>query len=567
MKKNLTTLALFTVVILALFLRGFNLGSLISPYWEEVALGYDAYSIGQTGADHHGTPWPLVAFESFGDWKPSGYFYFAAASIKLFGLTVFSIRLPSMLAGLLIVVGMYFFSELLLLRFASRMPKTQVALIQLLSVFVTAVSSWLIMFSRAAWEVNLATAFLLWGIIFSLQFARNRKCRFLLISAVFFAVSVYTYHATRVIAPLIFLSILASTFFENIWSVFKKGVLTHIQKLPKSEVLIGCFFLLLLLPLIATLRSPEVSQRFAETSIFSRLDIITESNASIAAAGTPGARVFFHRYVLFSREVLTNALSHFSLDFLFIHGDVNKRHSTGYMGILYFLDAVFISFGIYVLVRRYKLLGAFLLIWLVIGVLPASISLATPHALRIVPIAPLVLFIVAIGMSEGYLLLKNNMKTNLFRISVISLASVYLLQVGAFWRYYTVIYPKESALEWQYGYQDVMTEVQKYVEMDKKVAVSREYGRPAMYYFFMNSIDPRQVQAQDSTEVMDQSEFITYKNIVFFDTADQVKDSDVIFASPKSKVVTDINDQRDMTQVYTLSSPTGIPLWIGYEKK
>ena len=49
------------VLVLALFLRVFRLESApASLYWEEAAIGYDAYSIYKTGKDYHGNPWPGV---------------------------------------------------------------------------------------------------------------------------------------------------------------------------------------------------------------------------------------------------------------------------------------------------------------------------------------------------------------------------------------------------------------------------------------------------------------------------------------------------------------------------
>src|SRR3990172_3286399 len=106
MKKLSWWLTLIALIALALFVRVYRVTqSPPSPYWEEVALGYDAYSILLTGKDHHGNPWPIVAFESFGDWKPSGYFYALIPFIKVFGLSVFSVRLLSVLAGVGTIVG------------------------------------------------------------------------------------------------------------------------------------------------------------------------------------------------------------------------------------------------------------------------------------------------------------------------------------------------------------------------------------------------------------------------------------------------------------------------------
>src|SRR3546814_592991 len=99
--KTITSLprTYILLVLLVLFFSGFvrlfNLEALPpSPYWEEVAIGYDAYSVLKTGKDHHGTQLPVVAFESFGDFKPTLYFYATIPAIAIFGLNVFAVRLP-----------------------------------------------------------------------------------------------------------------------------------------------------------------------------------------------------------------------------------------------------------------------------------------------------------------------------------------------------------------------------------------------------------------------------------------------------------------------------------------
>ena len=105
----MTKYLIYLILALAFFLRFYRLDSNPSSlYWEEAALGYDAYSILKTGKDFHGNFLPLVAFESFGDYKPSLYFYAAVPSIAIFGLNEFAVRFPSALFGTLTVLLVYF---------------------------------------------------------------------------------------------------------------------------------------------------------------------------------------------------------------------------------------------------------------------------------------------------------------------------------------------------------------------------------------------------------------------------------------------------------------------------
>src|SRR2546423_2218531 len=100
MNKKLVTLLLFAIVILSAVLRLYQLGAVpISPDWDEAALGYNAYSIMQTGRDEFGTLLPVV-LRSFDDYKPALYTYLIIPFIPFFDLTVLAVRLPSALFGI-----------------------------------------------------------------------------------------------------------------------------------------------------------------------------------------------------------------------------------------------------------------------------------------------------------------------------------------------------------------------------------------------------------------------------------------------------------------------------------
>ncbi len=108
MTKNL--LIIF-ILILAFFLRvpfldrfpaGLNA--------DEAAIGYNDYSLIKTGLDEHGTSWPLV-FRSFDDYKPAGYFYLALPFVATMGLSVWAVRLPSALLGVISIYFIYLLSN------------------------------------------------------------------------------------------------------------------------------------------------------------------------------------------------------------------------------------------------------------------------------------------------------------------------------------------------------------------------------------------------------------------------------------------------------------------------
>ena len=102
---------LFLIIIgIASFLRLYQLGALPNSYTpDEVAQGYTAYSILKTGQDEWGNH-DLFNLRSFGDYKPPLQTFLMIPAIKLFGLTLFAIRLPNALFGILAVIFTIIFS-------------------------------------------------------------------------------------------------------------------------------------------------------------------------------------------------------------------------------------------------------------------------------------------------------------------------------------------------------------------------------------------------------------------------------------------------------------------------
>ena len=169
-KTNLKipTLLMVGILVVASLLRITKLSSNPpSLYWEEAALGYDAYSIMKTGHDYHGNRLPIVAFPSFGDYKPSLYFYTLIPSLLVFGLSDFAIRFPSALAGIGAVLLLFYLAREL--NFSNQ--------VSLLGAFILAISPWHIQFSRAAFEVNLAVMLYLAALVCLLK-ARQRQILF-----------------------------------------------------------------------------------------------------------------------------------------------------------------------------------------------------------------------------------------------------------------------------------------------------------------------------------------------------------------------------------------------------
>lgn len=535
-KKYWFPISIFLITIFAFFIRFYKVTeSPPSPYWEEVALGYDAYSIAMTGKDHHGNSLPIVAFESFGDWKPSGYFYAIVPFIKLMGLSVLAVRLPSIIAGTLIV----FFIGWLVYLFTDQFKEDKRRKLSIISMLLASISPWLIQFSRAGWEVNLATLSVVAGVAFGWKAVdrKNKKASFwyLLVALLFFVDSMYVYHAARVVSPLLGL------FLGIRYLIFNLKNKKDNKKLFIELISLGGILVLLLSPFIVAWGSPVLGQRMAETTIFSDLSIIERSNFFKGMYGNVWwTRFAFHRFWFFSEVVVSQFFQHFSTSFLFIAGDTIARHSSQYFGLFYPFEAIFLFIGSWVLLKKFSLeKKLFLLFWITIGVLPAAISTPTPHALRILPIAPALIILLTIGFCRTYLFLIKEFhcfipKLKIFKKYSLALLFIvgYSLAFVSFYRHLLNVYPKQYGAEWQVGYEKMIKEVEslRKERPDLPVYITRQEGRPAMYYWFYTKTNPVLVQQADEISKQDQGEYLEFENIKFIRSLDEVVEDPAIVA-------------------------------------
>src|SRR3989338_8819452 len=123
------------------------------------------------------------------------------------------------------------------------------------------------MLSRAAFDANVSTFFIGMGVLFFV-IAVKRNMWFLSISVLSFMVSIYTFNSPRIVAPLLVL-MLSIGFYKVLWKNKKQTILA---------VIIG---IILLLPILPFILSPQASLRFKEVNIFTNLETINLINQEI----------------------------------------------------------------------------------------------------------------------------------------------------------------------------------------------------------------------------------------------------------------------------------------------
>lgn len=463
MGKEMKRILFILIIILAFILRIYQLG--LNPpalNWDEASLGYNAYTIATSLHDEHGEYLPLARFIAFGDYKPPGYIYAAAASLILFGLNEFAVRFPSMLAGLLLVIMTYYLTKELF-------KNKQIAL---LASFILAVSPWAIQFSRSAYEANLATLFNLLGIYFFV--ISGRKKWTIILSLIFFILSFYTFNANRIIASLL----LASFILLNLKTFF-----TAQKKWIIISIIVS---LIMLAPSISYLTSRESKLRFQEVSIFNNLEPVKVANNRIAMdENSWWGNIIHNRRLLFTSDFLRHYIDNFALRFLFTHGDVNPRLAVQTMGELYVWDLPFLLLGVYFLIRKKEKYLPVLIAWMLIVPIPAATARETPHALRILSILPTYQIIIAYGIFQIYKKIRSRFqqtKTLLVIFSVIC----FVLSASIFYYLhdYYIHYARDWSGEWQYGYKEMVSNVLKIENNYDHIYVTNSLGRPYIYFAF-----------------------------------------------------------------------------------
>lgn len=459
--------SLFFIFLLAVFLRFFQLGSNPpSLTWDEVALGYNAYSLGIDLRDEFGRFLPLDYLESFGDFKPPLYAYLDILPIKIFGLNEFAVRFPSALFGVLTVLITYF----LVKRIFGSQEK-----LALVSSFLLAISPWHINLSRAAFEANVASFLIVCGVWLFLSFIQEKKFSYLALSIIAFCLSVYTFNTTRVVAPLLVM-ILGIGFIKVLFS-------------QKKQMLFAALLgILVLLPTLKFLFSPQASLRFKEVNIFSDIGIVQRSNQEIANDNyTWWSKIIHNRRISYGIEYVRHYLDHLTPRFLFVSGDGNPKFSTQDIGQLYIWELPFLITGILLLFRKKEGYWWVIPLWFLFGILPAATARETPHALRIETTFPTFQIITAYGL----VVLFNKISNIKYRNIIFSLFFLFFIFNFLYYFHgYYAHYPRQFSGEWQYGYKEAIAYLRSVENLYDKIYFTEALGRPYAYILFYTGYSP-----------------------------------------------------------------------------
>lgn len=479
MKKPTEKLLLSLIFALALFLRLYKLGQFpVGFLWDEAALGYNAYSILKTAKDEYGQFLPLI-FKSFGDYKPGFYVYLTVPSIALLGLNEMATRLPSALFGSLAVLAVYGW-----IKETGKKTEAESARLALLTAFLLAINPWHIGFSRGAWELNVMTTEIIFGLFFLAKFFNFPKRIYLYFSSLFFILALFTYQA----AKLLVLALLVGYLF-----FYRRESRAVLFRLKVGFVAINLAGLVLLSWL--TLGGGKAG-RLKVMSVFSYPRSVAEAQLLQKQDGGQKfpSLVFHNSPVFFSRSILERYFNHFSGKFLFFTGDwSNPRNGTAYQGGLYFLDLPFLLIGLGILFGRKRLgLENFMLYWLLLAPLPSALTRDSISSVRSFSLVIPLIFVTAIGINGLYEVLQRRRVSRPLFLAVLLLA--YAGMSGRFLDLYFCHDPKVNSRDRLYGYKETVRYLQPLVEKKDKVIFTTKYGQPYIFYLFYTQYNPQEYQ-------------------------------------------------------------------------
>lgn len=472
-RKNIYSIIFACIIVLSIVLRFYQLGSNPpSLDWDEVSSGYNAYSILKTGSDEYGNKTPL-SFRSFDDYKPPVYIYLTTISVALFGLNEFAVRLPAGVIGVIAVISVYFLS----LEIFQNFDKQKRQMIGLTAAFFLSISPWHLQFSRAAFEGGIGICFLMLSLIFF--FKGTRRSIYYFLFAIFFILSLYSYHSFRLINPVL-LIILCALFYKD---------------LLKQKVAVGFSILLIVIaasPIYISFINPQgTGARLSMVTVFANPELQKLSADQIILAKKTHdtvKEILYNRRFIFIPLVIDGYFAHFNFDFLFLHGDSGVQHHAYNMGMLYLWDLPFIIIGVLYLFKKTNKRILILFLLFLIAPLPGAITTGAPHPVRAIAMIPAFQIFAATGFIISCFFLLR--KKQIGRLLVGIIAVFLMWNIFYYLHSYYIETPIKYGYFWQYGNKEAVLYAKKHEKEYEHIIMTYEYDQPYIYYLFYNKIDP-----------------------------------------------------------------------------
>ena len=485
---------LLIIFLLGLFLRLYRLDA--SPYGalvDEMHFGYLAYSLIETGADEHGQFWPLV-FKGFGDYKLPMYAYLLIPIVKWLGLSVISIRLPSVFFGSLLALAIYSLARSL------RFPVWS----SILAAFLTAVSPWPFFLSRFGLESNIGLFFWVVGLTSLIKTRDKQPFWRLILPGFILALTWYSYIAYRPISLVVLMVYLSYQY------VFKK-----INK--KTVLVVVISFLLAISPMLLPSISGANTARIGQVGILadqSSTSLIVDEKRTFCDWSLPKLVCYasWNKPVLAFQTVVNRFLMIFSPEYLVVRGEGPEKYSTveGFGQFAVPLYPFFLLGLFQFIVGKNHRLSNFkiqpkskflILFGLLVAVVPNIIA-SDPQKIRLSAAWPFFVLIIISGLNYAWSLWQQRLSlwqnpgkwlVAVKYLPVLVLITWFTFQTTQYFLDFYFIHTQKNDNLYTSYVRDLMPFLGQY-DNTHRLVITPMMSDPVMFYAFYNQIKPKYYQ-------------------------------------------------------------------------
>jgi 4-amino-4-deoxy-L-arabinose transferase-like glycosyltransferase len=426
--------------------------------WDEISHGYNAYSLLNTGADQWGQKLPIFNFRAYGDYPTTLYMYLAMPFIKLFGLNALSVRLPSALLG----IGIVFLLPLVVTRLLNSPVSKKLTLILALT------SPFLIFTSRAVYQSTPALFLLLLSFYF---FFTPKKFVWGLIPLF---LSLFAYHNTRLISPLILLVIL---FFN------RRRLILKSLSFPLILFYLGS------LVVYSQLLFGPAAARSRWVGIITPTSINTINNLrNNSRLPSPLPRLVYNKPTFFATTFTKNIVSYLNPIPLFITGSGHYQFNLPNFGLYYPILLPFFYLGLIFFVLNWRQpASSQTLVLFLVSLIPAALTTGDFPSLRLVTALPFYFVFIIKGLEIFFSRISGFPKS-------IFLIALFFSFVFFIYRY-VYVFPRAYAFAWQDGYSQLVSTLKPLYPRYQNIYITKKYGEPHQFLLFYWPIPPKSFQS------------------------------------------------------------------------
>lgn len=405
-----TVLFLFFSFKLAQVPNGINL--------DEASYGHNGVLLAQNLRDQHGRRFPIFILGSDNKtWYAPYMQYLVALMFKLFGPSVFTMRLASVIVTVVSGLLVYYFADLIFTK------KKYYPLIAL-AAFVTIPE--VMIETHTPLEHMIVVPFTLVWLIGIFKYKETVKNKFLALSALSLGIGFYSYAGIR---PFVAVWAVASVLFILYLNLKSREISLEIIK-NKKLLMSLLVFVLTIAPFFAIIPLLEFYYAGAVLNgVKLKIDFLYE---------------FFYYYI-----------SSFDFSFLFVKGDKLMIQSTLKYGMFLISSLPLFLMGIYQSFKKKDPYFVFLGITFLLTPLLYGFVKSEYFAHRLLYMVPFYAVFVSLAVTE---IIENRQKW--VRFAGYALFVLVVLNYVSFWKYYMFTYPKDTA--------NLFHHIEKYEEIYKE---------------------------------------------------------------------------------------------------